>query len=202
MSISAFLIASNSSKPITAFAGEDGESEQLDFENWLLAAGYSIPLLWFFLFRPQDLMDYPADLEEDGDPHPQLKIPCTPCKAAAENLRKRLPLLNKWFGAKGSLEYHVNLFSNWLDTLPYEYVTLEWYELAAEQPDSYYEDCIRSIEREDDAIRSRLIEASSIIPAERFITLEEAEAGRFTEKQKHNFFFLLGDGDHHTPPWS
>jgi hypothetical protein len=202
MSISAYLLASNTSKPITAFGGDSGESEQLDFQNWLLAAGYSIPLFWFFLFRPEDLMEYPADGLEDDYPHPALKIPCTRCKTAAGNLRKRLPLLDKWFGSKGSLEYHVDLFSNWLDTLPYEYVTLDWYELAAEHPCSYYEDCIRSIDEEDDSIRPRLIEASAIIPSERFITLEEAEAGRFTDKEKHNFFFLLGDGDQHTPPWS
>ncbi|MGI1677610.1 MAG: hypothetical protein K6L75_02680 [Cellvibrionaceae bacterium] len=202
--MSVHLIGSNKLEP--AFGSESGESESLDFENWLLAAGNAIPLFWFFIFKSSDLKFHPInhDEEEAGSWEAPLNIPSTESKLAAKNLKENLPLLDEWFGEKGSLQYHVELFSNWLESIPYKYVTLDWYEPLAEGEEEsvFYEECITRIENKDISIRSKLIEESTIDPSVRFITLDEAKEGKFTSEEQHNFFFLLGDGDYHQPPWS
>jgi len=68
-------------------------------------------------------------------------------------------------------------------------------------PTAYFRDILSRIEAEDDSVVAELLKLSTVDPAHRFITLEDALRGTFTEEEKRNFFFLLGDGDHHLPPW-
>ena len=125
---------------------------------------------------------------------------------APARLESRLPLLNEWFGSKGRLDYHVAMFADWLRSLPCKYVTLEWVELNFMDEETYNMDyfvrILAAIESRDSSIVPTLLALSTINPDVPFITLEDARGGNYDEAKKHNFFFLFGDGDSNTPPWS
>jgi hypothetical protein len=202
--MSIHFLASTNVVPQVAFGGDQSDSEQFDFENWLLGAGYAIPLFWLFIFSEQDLIDHPINTDPDEALSEPIQIPSTRAKIAAKRLRERVDLLNRWFGSLSPLNYHVNLFADWLDSLSYEYVSVDWCELIAESgtPNAHFRSLLKRIDAEDSSVIRDLIEISSIDTSVRFITLEEAALGKYTEEELHNFFFLLGDGDHHRPPWS
>lgn len=202
--MSVFLLGSNNAKPQAAFGDGPSDSEALDYENWLLAAGHAIPLMWMFLFKTVDLLDHPINQDEEDAPEETIKIPCVETKIAAARLQERRQIINKWFGAHDGLDYHIDMFSTWLNSLPYAYLSLDWYELMVEEGLSmkYFEDLLAAIEADNPEAIPTLISVSTINPKIRFITLEDADAGNFNEAEKHNFFFLMGDGDHHVPPWS
>jgi len=196
-----FFLGSTNIHPQFAFGDAPSDSENFSFENWLLAAGSAIPLFWLFIFSVSDLVNHPENSDESGcDP---TQVPCTTVEQAVQRLRDRLPLLNRWIGTSSPLNYHVGLFTNWLSTLSYQYVTVDWSELMIEEgiPTAYFRDILSRIEAEDDSVVAELLKLSTVDPAHRFITLEDALRGTFTEEEKRNFFFLLGDGDHHLPPW-
>jgi hypothetical protein len=206
MSMSTFLIASNNARPQAAFGDGPSDSKELKFANHLLAAGYAIPLMWLFLFSKEDLMEHPINKEEDRRPEQRIQIPCCGMLTAAARLESRLPLINDWFGSKGKLDYHVTMFAEWLRSLPYKYVTLEWAELNFMDEETftldYFTGILDSIETADRDIIPELVALSTINPEVPFITLDDARNGGFDEAKKHNFFFLMGDGEYHTPPWS
>jgi hypothetical protein len=113
-------------------------------------------------------------------------------------------LLNQWFASGEALDYHVDLFATWLEELPYKYVSVDWYELIAEEGTemSHFRRLLRAFDTQDKSVVGDLLRVSTIDPTVRYITLEIAASGEYTEEEMHNFFFLLGDGDHHRPPWS
>jgi hypothetical protein len=203
--MSIHFLASNAARPMAAFAEPSSESEEAGFDNWLLGAGHAIPLLWLFVFSESDLLEHPANSDPEYSLEQPIQIPCTTVQSAVTRLRARTDLLNAWFGSKSSLEYHVALFTHWLESLSYTYISLDWYELISEEGPhmmSLLRGLLRGIDNKDPACVADLLDISSLDPSVSFITLEDAAKGEFSEAEMHNFFFLLGDGDHHTPPWS
>jgi len=199
--MSIYFLASTDIHPEFAYGEAPSESHDHDFENWLLSAGGAIPLFWLFIFSEGDLVDHPENEDKSGSDPTQ--VPCSTIEDAARRLRARTPLLNRWLGAKNPVDYHVNLFANWLDSLDYNYITVDWSEFMCEEgiPASYFRDLLHRIDIEDDNVVPELLKISTVTLAHRFITLEEAAQGNFTEEEMRNFFFLLGDGYNHTPPW-
>lgn len=200
--MSVFLLGSNGAKPQAAFGGGPSDSEALGYKNWLLAAGHSIPLMWIFLFKAQDLLDHPIGHDEACELK-GVRIPCVETKVASARLRDRGRTISAWFCPDG-LDYHIDMFCAWLDTLPYAHVSLDWYEFMAEEGVTmeYLEDLLTCIEMENAEAIPMLIRISHIDPHVRFITLQDASTGDFNEAEKDNFFCLMGDGDNHTPPWA
>ncbi len=202
--MSVHLLGSNHVRPQAAVGDGPSESEEFDFENWLLAAGHAIPLMWLFLYSKEDLVEHPVNLDQDQPPDEKVLIPCTGISNAASRLANRTSLINEWFGANGSLQYHVDLFCKWLNGLPYQYLSLDWLELMEEEGLSMadFEELLAAIDAGDSRVVAKLVELSTIHPETRFITLAEAQEGNYTKDEMHNFFYLMGDGDHHRPPWS
>lgn len=202
--MSVYLLGSNNAKPQAAFGDGPSDSEEMEFENSLLAAGHAIPLMWMFLFKVPDLLDHPINQAEENSLDENIKIPCIETRTAATRLQEQKPLINKWFGNNGALDYHIDMFSTWLESLPYRYLSLDWYELMVEEglTMTYFVELLAAVDAADQKAVSILVNLSTIDPAIRFITLEDADAGNLDEAEQHNFFYLMGDGDHHVPPWS
>lgn len=202
--MSIHFLGSSTARPIAAFADPTSESEDCNFENWLLGAGHAIPLFWIAVFSEADLLEHPSNRNKEYSlPYP-IQIPCVEASTAAARLRSRAALLNRWFASGTELDYHINLFASWLEQLPYKYVSLDWYELIAEEGTemSYFRRLLHALDTEDESVAADLVRISTINPKVRYITLEVAATGEYSDAEMHNFFFLLGDGDHHRPPWS
>jgi hypothetical protein len=205
MSTAAYLLGSNNARPQAAFGEGPSDSEEFDFENWLLAASWRVPLMWFFLFSEKDLLDHPINAGEDAPSEP-VKIPCCEMLAAAERLEGRKALINEWFGAKSKLDYHVDMFAGWLRSLPYKFITLDWYELiqAKGTPMARYSGILAAIDRRDRVMIApipALLAESDIDPNVPFMTLEDAECGVYSDEMQSNFFCLMGAGHNHQPAW-
>jgi hypothetical protein len=202
VSTAAYLLGSNTAQPQAAFGDGPSDNEEFEFKNWLLATRWAIPLMWPFLFSAKDLLDHPINEDENG-PSERVKIPCCETLTAAARLEGRKELINAWFGGKGKLDYHVDLFAGWLRSLPYKFITLDWYELmqAEGKPMVYYAGILAAIDRQDRVTVAMLIRESTIDPDVPFITLDDAESGAYDEAMERNFFHLMGAGYRHMPPW-
>jgi hypothetical protein len=96
--------------------------------NQLIATDIeSLPLLWLALFREGDLQTKVFNTE-DGDV--SAFAPVCSKEKAIQQLRQAIPHLVKIFPNLGPLEDYCALFCSAIESLPYQYVTIELQEIS------------------------------------------------------------------------
>lgn len=95
--------------------------------NTVAVCARSVPLLWFGLFRPINLVR--RAFETDDGPYIVI-APIARRKEVIANLEASLPRLSTLFTRQGHLEEYVRLLTRAVSCVPGDWVTIEWDEIA------------------------------------------------------------------------
>ncbi|MBT8224204.1 MAG: hypothetical protein HKP61_01690 [Dactylosporangium sp.] len=134
--------------------------------NTVATCARSVPLLWFALFRPKDLVKRVFDTD-DG---PYVVIaPIAPCVQALANLTAALPRLVELFAVQGSLDENARLLARAILQAPGDRVTIEWDEIDVITEGDFLADAAAAMSSLDPATpgdtvadRARLLRLSGI----------------------------------------
>lgn len=170
-------------------------------DNILLEAPYHLPLLWVACLAREQLFEQERVA---ADAEPYLGCGAVLARSAAmEQLRRRTDALANAFASRGDLRYHIALFLGWLDTLACEYLCLDWSEYNFLNGDEH--ERVKRAIAELDALPvsdcPTLLDVSTVIEGARFVTLEQAQAGDYSDDEMASFFRLLGDSYTVPVPW-
>lgn len=88
---------------------------------------YCVPLLWFALFRQNDLRT--ATIEQDGETV-EVTAPLVNTATALTQLNAAIPTLNSMFSSLGSLAEYAHLLRQEIETVARAHITIEFDEIA------------------------------------------------------------------------
>jgi hypothetical protein len=95
-----------------------------------------VPLLWWALFRKNDL--HTETFMVEGEEHKVSAPVCTKDKAL-EQLPNAVPVLAKAFPEQSHLEEYVELFLSFITAVKYQFLTIEWEEVECLYPDQVFQ---------------------------------------------------------------
>jgi len=190
MSNNCYFLASNSPGLIEPVAG-----------NILLEAPYHLPLVWMLGLASDDIMTMNR-LDNEGRDY----LVCGAWVARQtfiDRLASRIELARLAFAARGDVGYHMALFADWLATQNCAYLCINWTEYNFLNGDDH-EWVVAAVGEAAQLPHvgiSKLLETSTVIDGARFITLDQARAGDFSQDEQFTFFRLLGNSYSTPVPW-
>lgn len=169
-----------------------------------------VPVLWFALFRPSDMVTQVFETE-DGDFH--VEAPITSKEQALANLKDSTEVLVEAFSGLGNVNEYITFFEQTISASEWPFVTIEMEEIAyTSDPEEFYQDVRRLLERFEqhtaDGVLDLLLELSafedlSVLPPARYLldSLEDV-----TENDAWNHCRMIGAGQLNsgigkTVPW-
>lgn len=165
-----------------------------------------IPILWLGLFRIENW--YEAKFQYGPEHTKRLRAPLVPSGTAVEQLQRSVPYLNRLLEPEGPIDDYVEMFAEEIDSLAWEYITIEMEELlAARGEDALYTDfqtmlLLLGEEQVSEQARQTLLRLSLVLPGIRFPALNLlSEPEELTDDECWNVVRLFGDRFFRPVPW-
>lgn len=119
-------------------------SRRYDADRQIVSSDvYSIPLLWFALFRPADMTRKTFTLEGKKV---AVQAPLTTVKGSIRQLDDAVPYLNRLFRREGPLDEYAAFLRQALEGVEYRYITIDLHEIAImERTRKEYYDIFRNV---------------------------------------------------------
>ncbi|MES2789203.1 MAG: hypothetical protein V4719_06240 [Planctomycetota bacterium] len=134
MSNCSYLCATNVEDTYPSFSDEsyDPDVQTIACDVWC------VPLLWMALFRPNNIVR--KTFTVDGDDI-VTEAPIVARTLAIRQLVEAVPYFNKLFAAEGRLDEYAEFLQQALESVDYEYVTIELHEIAclADSEQNFYD---------------------------------------------------------------
>ncbi|HSY17178.1 MAG TPA: hypothetical protein VK815_02545 [Candidatus Acidoferrales bacterium] len=171
-------------------------------EHTLLASAGCVPLLWWFLFAPEDIALKQFTVR--GQTFEEA-APVAPAEVALERFHARLPLLEEWYAANGGLAHHHELLASWISSHGGGCISIEWQEIACLHAENVFrsaaEEALWFIADNDIGAKKPLTQLSTIFETRRFLTRPELDAENVEQEDWWNFFRIMGESHIAETPW-
>jgi hypothetical protein len=170
-------------------------------DTYLASAG-CIPLAWLLLFSQDDLVT--KTLTPEGGAV-TVTAPIAEREPALARLAARGPWVSGLFEANGGLAHHFELFTDHVRGGDHHFLTIELEEISGLHPEGEVEArlrrCLAALDARDVAVKDELVWLSTVMIERRFVTLEDAHAGRAERQDQWNYFRIMGEGWSRPAQW-
>ena len=201
MSNNAYLCCARKRHTYPQFREEDYDSE----EQTVAFCRYSVSLLWFCLFRPEDILV--EDLEYEGEIYRD-PAPVVHREQVAQRLAEAVPRIEGLFVSADALPEYVAMFQQAIDAVDEEYpfLTIELQEVACMvDPQPYYRQVEKILQymagAEVGDVKKLLAELCAIqfdrpLPSPNDFAMKD-----MPEEEWENLTWLLGGEEFRDLPW-
>lgn len=126
--------------------------------------------------------------------------------AGVERLLSQRAFLNDLFRDNGSLDHHIDMFSEYIKSVDGEYATIELQEISWLYEDGEFQPllrgCLKDLADQSSKAKDAHITLSTVIDGRRFLTLQDAEDGNYEEEDMWNYFRIMGEPYIREVPWA
>lgn len=168
----------------------------------MLASAGCVPLVWWFLFAPEDLTV--KQFTVDGKTFEET-APVVAADVAIARFQARRDLMNAWYSGNGGLGHHQELFESWVASRSGQFISIEWQEIGCLYDGNDFrsaaEEALYFIADGDLSAKKPLAQLSTIFEDRRFLTLPELDAQDVEQEDWWNYYRIMGDSHLAQAPW-
>jgi hypothetical protein len=172
-------------------------------EHTLLASTGCVPLLWWFMFAPEDLRVNQFSVR--GQTFNET-APVVAADVALARFLARRDTMNKWYGEQGGLDHHQELFYSWISSHSGCFISIEWQEIAHLHAENIFrsaaEEALWFIAENDSGAKKPLALLSTVIAQRRFFSRLELDSENAEQQDWWNYFRIMGDSHLTDVPWA